>query len=132
MSGCIYLYEGLDEWEKELMSAIQTDFPAEFRQLVIDIASELQDQAFDRTPVRTSKLQENWKIGDIKKKGKEYYIVVYNNVEYVEYVEYGRRKKNSQEMVEGSHMMEISLAVVEARLPGYLQDWLSVFLDEHF
>lgn len=29
-------------------------------------------------------------------------------------------------------MMEISLAVLDARLPLYLQDWLSVFLDEHF
>lgn len=132
MSGCVYLFEGLDEWEKELTEAIRTDFPDEFKQLVIDIASELQEQVFERTPVRTSNLQENWKIGDIMQKGKEYYIEVYNNVEYAEPVEYGHRKRNSQEIVEGSHMMEISLAVVEARLPGYLQDWLSDFLDKHF
>ena len=30
MSGCVYMFEGLDEWEKELMDVIQTDFPKEF------------------------------------------------------------------------------------------------------
>ncbi|MCR0205654.1 HK97 gp10 family phage protein [[Clostridium] innocuum] len=132
MSGCVYMFEGLDEWEKELMDVIQTDFPKEFERLVIDVASELHEQVTARTPVDTSNLQTNWKIGKIIKKGRDYYIQVYNNTDYAEHVEYGHRKKHSEEMVPGAHMMEISLAVLEARLPLYLQDWLSVFLDEHF
>lgn len=132
MSGCVYMFEGLDEWEKELMDVIQTDFPKEFERLVIDVASELHEQVTGRTPVDTSNLQTNWKIGKIVKKGRDYYIQVFNNTDYAEHVEFGHRKKNSEEMVPGAYMMEISLAVLDARLPLYLQDWLSVFLDEHF
>lgn len=132
MSGCVYMFDGLDEWEKELMDVVQTDFPREFERLVIDLASELHEQVTGRTPVDTSNLQTTWKIGKIVKKGRDYYIQVYNNTDYAEHVEHGHRKRNSEEMVPGAHMMEISLAVLDARLPLYLQDWLSVFLDEHF
>lgn len=62
------MFEGLDEWEKELMDVIQTDFPKEFERLVIDVASELHEQVTGRTPVDTSNLQTNWKIGKIVKK----------------------------------------------------------------
>lgn len=132
MSGCVYMFDGLDDWEKDLMDVIQSDFPREFERLVIDLASELHEQVTDRTPVDTSNLQTNWKVGKIVKKGRDYYIQVYNNTDYAEHVEFGHRKKNSEEMVPGAHMTEISLAVLDARLPLYLQDWLSVFLDEHF
>lgn len=129
---CVYAFDGLDKLEKQLATMIQQDFPVEFERLVIELASELHDQVLERTPVRTSNLQGNWKIGDIVKKGSEYYIEVYNNVEYAEFVEYDHRKQGSNDIVEGKHMMEISLAVIEARLPIHMQNWLSLFLDEHF
>ena len=52
--------------------------------MVIQIATDLQTAVQDATPVKTSHLQENWFVGDLVKRGNEYYIEVYNNVEYAE------------------------------------------------
>lgn len=129
MSETLYAYDGLDELEKKLANEIEVRFPNEFKRIVYDIATELQEQVIERTPVKTSNLQNNWKIGDIVINSKESYIEVYNNVEYVLPVEEGHRIKNSDKVVAGYHMMQISLAVIEARLPDYLRDWMSDLLE---
>lgn len=142
MGGTEYYFDGLDEMEQNLAKAIETDFPAEFKQLVIEIGQELQGLVKENTPVDTSLLQNTWKLGKIKKRGTEYVIEVYNNTEYVEPVEYGhrtrRRKKplkngryKKRRMVKGAHMMEISLAAISVRLPNHLRNWLSDFLNSH-
>lgn len=124
-----FTFEGLDEFEAALTKHIEVTYPEKFKEMVITIALELQSTVAERTPVRTTNLQTNWKVGDIIKKGDEYYIEVYNNEEYAEPVEFGHRTTNGG-FVAGAHMMEISLAVINARLPHFLRDWLSVTLDE--
>ena len=131
MSETDYRFDGLDEWEKRLSEIIESRYPEEFRRMVIDLAGQLEGRVKGRTPVDTSRLKNAWRIGDIRKRGSEYYIEVYNNVEYAEPVEHGHRKRGGSGFVPGAHMMELSLQEVQKRLPGYLREWMADFLDTH-
>lgn len=131
MSSTEYRFDGLEELEAKLAQMIERDFPAEFRQKVLDIAYELQGRVKLHTPYKTGYLQDRWAVGDIVKKGDTYYIEVYTNVEYAAHVEYGHRTRDGKGLVKGSHMMDISLEEVNAQLPGYLRNWLADFLETH-
>lgn len=131
MSRTEYRFDGLDELEQQLSRMIEEEYPAEFRAMVIQIAHELQGKVKENTPVKTGLLQDGWKVGPIVKKGDTYYIEVYNNVEYVEPVEYGHRTRGGHGFVPGKHMMEISLEELNQALPGYLREWLSDFISTH-
>lgn len=124
------ILEGVDEFEKELTKLIEHDYPKEFERMVIQIANDLRDTVKDKTPVKTSHLQDNWNVGDIVKRGNEYIIEVFNNVEYAEPVEHGHRTKSGG-FVEGAHMMEISVEALKVLLPLHLKNWLSKFISEH-
>ena len=41
MSNTEYRFDGLDEWEKSLSQVIESQYPAEFRKMVIKLAGEL-------------------------------------------------------------------------------------------
>ena len=97
----------------------------------IQIAYELQGKVKERTPRKTGRLQDSWKVGPIVKKGDTYYIEVYNNVEYAEPVEYGHRTRGGRGFVPGKHMMELSLEELNQALPGFLREWLSDFISTH-
>ena len=96
MAGTEYRMDGLDEWEQELARAIEEQYPEEFKAMVIQMAMELQGKVKEKTPKKTSWLQNNWKVGEVRKRGDEYVIEVYNNVEYAEAVEWGHRQKVGQ------------------------------------
>lgn len=131
MSGTDYSFEGLDALEQQLAQMIEQKFPQEFEALVIQIAYELQARVKEKTPHKTGRLQDSWKVGKIKKIGDEYYIEVYTNVDYAEPVEYGHRTRGGKGFVKGAHMMEIALADIAERLPAYLQEWLNDFISTH-
>ena len=126
-----YTFDGLDRMERNLSQMIEQKYPAEFRRMVKQIAYELQGAAKENTPVDTSHLQDNWKVGNITKRGDEYYVEVYNNVEYAEPVEYGHRKRGGKGFVRGAHMMSISLNEINNRLPRYLKNWIQDFIATH-
>lgn len=134
MSNTEYKFDGLDEWEQKLSQVIESQYPEEFRKMVIEIANELLGEVVEKTPVKTGYLQNQWNIGAIEKRGNEYYIEVYNNVEYAESVEYGHRiVRNGRTVgnVKGVHMMELSLQELQKYLPDYLREWMSDFLNTH-
>lgn len=131
MSGTDYSFEGFDALERQLTRMIEQEFPEEFKALVVQIAYELQGRVKQHTPHQTGVLQEGWKVGKIKKRGNEYYIEVYTNVEYAEPVEYGHRTRGWKGFVKGRHMMAISLEEVSERLPARLQEWLNDFISTH-
>lgn len=131
MSSTEYGFDGLDEWEKRLSQAIESQYPAEFREMVIDVAVQLEGKVKDNTPVKTGRLRNEWHVGNIEKRGDEYYIEVYNNLDYVEPVEYGHRTRGGSGFKKGVHMMELSLQEVQKHLPGYLSDWMNEFLNTH-
>ena len=126
-----YRIAGLDKLEQQLSRMISQEYPKEFRKLVIQIAYELQGRVKEKTPHRTGRLQDSWKVGKIQKRGDEYYIEVYTNVEYAEPVEYGHRTRGGKGFVPGKHMMELSLDEVSRRLPGFLREWLNDFISTH-
>lgn len=136
--GAYYNFSGLDRVEKNLSKMIEQTYPDEFKQMVVQVAYELQGLVKTKTPVDTSRLRDGWKVGNVKKKGNGYYIEVYTNIEYSQYVEYGHRKrvakgkvKGSNGKVEGVKMLEISLSEMNDRLPNYLKDWLRDFMRTH-
>lgn len=131
MSDTEYKFDGLDEWEKRLSQAIESQYPDEFQEMVIELAVQLEGRVKENTPVKTGHLKREWHIGDIVKRGDEYYIEVYNNVEYAEPVEYGHRTRGGKGFVKGAHMMELSLQEVQKNLPGYLGKWMNDFLNTH-
>ena len=131
MSSTEYKFDGLDKWEKELAKVIESQYPEEFRKMVIDLAVQLEGKVKEKTPVKTGHLKREWHVGSIERRGNEYYIEVYNNVDYVEPVEYGHRGKNGKGIVPGAHMMELSLEEVQKELPGYLREWMNDFLNSH-
>ena len=114
-----------------MSSPTTSQYPAEFREMVIDLAVQLQGKVKDNTPVKTGHLRNEWHVGSIEKRGNEYYIEVYNNVEYVEPVEYGHQTRGGKGFVKGAHMMELSLQEVQKHLPGYLREWMNDFLNTH-
>lgn len=126
-----YSFDGLDAMEKQLSKMIEQEYPAEFRKMVLQIAYELQGTVKKNTPVKTSHLRDNWKVGKIIKRGDEYYVEVYNNLEYAEPVEYGHRTRGGKGFVKGSHMMSIALNEVANRLPSYLKEWINDFIETH-
>ena len=117
--------------EKRIAQAIESQYPAEFREMVIKLARELQKEVKEKTPVQTGHLRREWHVGNIEQIGNEYYIEVYNNVEYVEPVEYGHRTRGGKGFKKGAHMMELSLQEVQKHLPGYLREWINDFLNTH-
>ena len=131
MSSTEYRFDGLDALERRLAQLIEQQYPAEFRELVIQIARELQTKVKEKTPVKTGRLQESWIVGDIVKRSDCYYIEVYTNVEYAAMVEYGHRKQGGRGFVPGRHMMELSLIEVQARLTPFLRQWLHDFINSH-
>lgn len=131
MSDTEYKFDGLDEWEQRLTQAIESQYPAEFREMVIKVANELWKRVTEKTPVDTGHLRGEWHIGEMEKRENEYYIEVYNNVEYAEPVEYGHRTRGGRGFVKGAHMMEISLQELQKHLPGYLREWMNDFLNTH-
>lgn len=131
MSETDYKFQGLDKWEKKLAQMIDSQYPEEFRKMVIDVAVQLEGKVKEKTPVKTARLRNAWRVGKIQKRGNEYYIEVYNNVEYAEPVEYGHRTGGGS-FVKGAHMMELSLQEVQQHLPDYLREWLNDFINTHF
>lgn len=80
MSRTEYRFDGLDALEQQLSRMIEEEYPAEFRAMVIQLAYELQGKVKEKTPRKTGRLQDSWKVGPIVKKGDTYYIEVYSTL----------------------------------------------------
>ena len=120
MSSTDYGFDGLDEYA-EIFERAAREWPTEFERLVLDIAHELQGRlSSDLTPKDTGHLRGSWTVGDIVRKGGEYVVEVYTDLEYADPVNYGHRTRGGG-YVPGAHMMEISIAQVEERMPSYLR-----------
>ena len=58
-------------------------------------------------------LRKGWYITGVRKNVNTHFILIYNNVEYASFVEYGHRKRNNKGWVEGRFMLTISMKEVE-------------------
>lgn len=122
-----YGFDGFSKWEKQLGKMIEEKYPAEFKKMVFQVASQVQLLAKEKTPVKSHHLQDGWEVGKIKKIGNEYFVEVVNNVDYAEFVNYGHRLKDGT-YKEGVFMLDLALAEVEEQLPTALKAWLEDFI----
>lgn len=74
--------------------------------ILYEVGNRVLRKTKKRTPVGEYKdhaggtLRRNWFISDVKKKGNNLEIEIYNPTEYAPFVEYGHRKRNNS-WVEG-------------------------------
>ncbi|MDO4772990.1 MAG: HK97 gp10 family phage protein [Bacillota bacterium] len=121
--------EGLDSLEKTLGEMINK-YPQEFEKLVIQVAYELQGMVKIKTPRKTGRLRDAWRVGKVKRKDGGLYVEVYNNVEYAEFVNYGHRTGKTG-FKEGVYMLEISMEKLQERMPPFLKTWIENFIREN-
>lgn len=134
--GSDFSFDGFDGFDKALLDMVNVEYPNALRQEIVKLAGELHAAVTERTPAilprkSSGHLKNHWKISLPKRVGNEYIIEVSNNVNYAGHVEHGHRTKNGK-FVEGAHMMQISLAELEERLPDELKQWLDDFISENF
>lgn len=90
-------------------------------------------RVIQRTPVDTGNLRKNWEIGKHVKRGFNHTITVENDVEYLEYVEYGHKqevgryvpelgKRLVKPWVEGQHFVEKTKMEMEDELPKIIEE----------
>ncbi len=135
-NGVEFSITGLDKLEQDMAVMIAKDFPQEFNAMLLDIAARLETEVKERTPVKTGRLQGDWKIVPPHKEAEYHVVGVKNTVDYAQPVEFGHRIKNRATgkvmgFVKGKHMLQNSLARIEELLPGYLQNWIDDMLQRY-
>ena len=99
-------------------------------QVTKEIAQIVIDNAIKRTPVDTSKLVKAWNTENLKKEGTVYKIEIVNPVEYAEFVEFGKRKKNDKGWVKGSFMLTIAERDLQRNLDKIIREKVDAFIME--
>ncbi len=130
MSQTDYNFDGLSKIEKQLGEMIEQKYPKEFRRLVLEIAYEIQKKAMEKTPKDTWRLHDGWEVGKIKKLGSEYVVEIVNNIDYAEFVEEGHRLRDGS-FKKGEHMLELSMAEINEKLPIHLKSWIDDFISNN-
>ena len=103
--------QGLDEFAKTLNNA-SNNFEKEANKKLDIIASKLVAKVKLKTPVDSGVLRKSWR----SKKDGDLARVVYNNVKYAQYVEYGHRTRGGKSFVDGVYMLEKSVKEIESEL----------------
>lgn len=106
--------QGIDEFTKTLNDA-SNNFEKETEKTLNNITSKLIAKVKLKTPVAKvngGTLRRSWK----SKKVNELERIVYNNVEYGPYVEYGHRTRGGKSFVDGIYMLEKSVKEIESEL----------------
>ena len=101
--------EGLDKLLNILDSSIK-GFDVEIPKRLSKISSKLIRKVKLKTPVDSGVLRKSWR----SKKDGDLARVVYNNVKYAQYVEYGHRTKGGKSFVDGVYMLEKSVKEIES------------------
>jgi hypothetical protein len=101
------------------------------RDFMLEMAYRAERRIKKRTPVDTSQLRRNWKVGRVEKQGNAYVVEIYNNTDYASFVEFGHRAGvDLTKWVDGRFMMTISMKEIEGQLSRYLQKRQAEFLEQ--
>ena len=103
--------QGLDEFTKTLENA-SNNFEKEANKKLDIIASKLIAKVKLKTPVDSGVLRRSWqpkKVSNLER-------LVFNNVKYAQYVNYGHRTRGGKSFVEGVYMFEKSVKEIESEL----------------
>ena len=131
----------LGDLEKKMLATAKEKFPKEFDKFLVQVVSEIEAKAVERTPVKTGLLEEQWTIGKVKGSGDNHWVELYNPVEYAEHVEYGHRKRGradtaaedltEADIVPGVFMLRIALEETKIGLPRAIKNWLEDLVSKH-
>lgn len=106
---------------KKAVQNLNNRLPAFLERFLKKKALEALMLTKEHTPVDTGKLEENWYLSEIERRGNELIIYLCNDVEYASYIEYGHDTKNKKSYVPGIYMSTISIQEVQDSIPGQLQ-----------
>lgn len=81
-----------------------------------------------RTPVDTSHLRKSWKISEVTKHGDQFEVILSNNADYADYVEFGHRTRGHKNWVPGKFM----LTITEKQIEGVIESIVDRHLEEAF
>ena len=103
--------QGLDEFAKTLNNA-SNNFEKEANKKLDIIASKLIAKVKLKSPVDSGLLRRSWqpkKVSNLER-------LVFNNVKYAQYVEYGHRTRGGKSFIDGVYMLEKSVKEIEQEL----------------
>ena len=94
------------------------------------------------TPVKTGNLRNNWTVSEVATDNQGPYVIVYTNVKYAPYVEYGHRqqpgryvpelgKRLVKSWVNGRFMMTTAKMEIESQIPSIVQRNMEKFIRDH-
>lgn len=110
-------YSGFIELRDELVR-IEKGFDFFINDFLLKQALNALAKTKNNTPVDTGWLRENWFVGATKRNGDSIEIVIYNNVEYASFVEYGHLTRDRQGWVNGMFMCTIAIKEVNDLIPS--------------
>ena len=103
--------QGLDEFAKTLNNA-SNNFEKEASKKLDIIASKLVAKVKLKTPVDSGLLRRSWqpkRVSNLER-------LVFNNVSYGQFIEYGHRTRGGKSFVDGVYMLEKSVKEIEEEL----------------
>ena len=100
--------EGLDKLLNVLDSSIK-GFDVEIPKRLSNVSSKLIRKVKLKTPVDSGVLKKGWR----SKKDGDLVRIVYNNVKYAPYVEYGHRTRGGKSFVDCRYMLTKSVKEIE-------------------
>ena len=103
--------QGLDEFAKTLNNA-SNNFEKEASKKLDIISSKLIAKVKLKTPVDSGVLRRSWR----SKKDGQFARIIYNNVHYAPYVEYGHRTRGGKSFIDGQYMLTKSVKQIEDTL----------------
>jgi len=124
----------LDNLADQIYKLSSNELDDLYVQLVKDLASKVIEKVMRTTPERTGTLKSGYGAGpdkngdpgglttlEVGRRGNDYYIYVYNNVYYAEYVDWGHRTRDHNGWVQGKYYFLIPAMEVEYQAPSYVE-----------
>jgi HK97 gp10 family phage protein len=102
---------GLDNFIRTLNNA-SNSFDEEASKRLNNISQKLVAKVKLKTPVDSGVLRRSWR----SKKDGDLARIVYNNVHYAPYIEYGHRTRGGKSFVDGRYMLTKSVKEIESEL----------------
>nr|DAT28975.1 MAG TPA: type I neck protein [Caudoviricetes sp.] len=101
------------------------------------LAAMVMQRVIPRTPVKTGRLRRSWKVSEIKQKGNDLEIAIYNDAKdngmdesYASYIEYGHFTRGRVDWIEGRWMLTISTDEVNAEMRRVYDNLFNKFMKE--
>lgn len=132
-------FSELKELQKELQN-LRENIDSIVYPIANELTARLLTKVKRKTPVgRYPKgktggtLKKSWKIGEVRKKGNNFEVEIFNPMDYADYAEHGHRtrerKDGSRGWVEGKFMLTVSVREIQTLAPKLIEKRLAIALE---